>query len=97
MRCMKCQENSTSTGLVVHFVYISINAFVHYVWQIRINIPDRIIVYQYLPEDYESANKYFRAEACICYDFSVCKKVIIVILQYECVLVFIIIKLFMTD
>jgi len=44
----------------------------------NINIPDRIVAYQYLPEDYESAIKYFRAEVCICYDFSVCKKVIVV-------------------
>ena len=57
----------------------------------NINIPDRIAVYQYLPEDYESANKNCRGEVCVCYDFSVCKKVII--LLYECVFVCTIIKM----
>jgi len=43
----------------------------------NLNIPDRIVVYQYLPDNYKYADEYFRAEVCICYDFSVCKKVII--------------------
>jgi len=43
-----------------------------------VNVPDRIVVYHYLPEDYRSVDEYFRAEVCICYDFSACKKVIMV-------------------
>ena len=38
-------------------------------------IPDRIVAYHYLPEDYESMDK-FRAEVCFCYDLNCCKKVI---------------------
>ena len=37
-------------------------------------IPDRIIVYLYLPDDYKSADS-FRAEMCFCFDLSICKKV----------------------
>jgi len=39
-----------------------------------IEVPDRIVVYHYLPEDYQSAET-FRAELCFCYDLNVCKKV----------------------
>ena len=45
-----------------------------------VQIPDRIVAYHYLPEDYESLNK-FRAEVCFCYDLSICKKVISLILH----------------
>ena len=37
-------------------------------------IPDRIVAYHYLPENYESV-KSFRAEVCFCYDINICKKV----------------------
>ena len=38
-------------------------------------IPDRIIAYHYLPDDYKFADS-FRAELCFCYDLSICKKVL---------------------
>ena len=38
-------------------------------------IPDRIVAYHYLPEGYESMDK-FRVELCFCYDLDYCKKVI---------------------
>ena len=37
-------------------------------------IPDRIVAYHYLPENYESADT-FRAEICFCYDLDICKEV----------------------
>ena len=37
-------------------------------------IPDRIVAYHYLPEDFKLAD-IFRAELCFCYDLSICKKV----------------------
>ncbi|XP_065910403.1 uncharacterized protein [Dysidea avara] len=39
----------------------------------NINIPDRIMVYHYLPENYKSAIE-FKSEVCFCYDFTPCKK-----------------------
>ena len=44
-----------------------------------IKVPDRIVAYHYLPEDYESVNK-FRAEVCFCYDLNCCKKVMTILL-----------------
>ena len=40
-------------------------------------IPDRIVAYQYLPENYKSFDEFdeFIAELCFCYDLSICKKV----------------------
>ena len=38
-------------------------------------IPDRIVAYHYLPEDYKTVDE-FRAEVCFCYDLNCCKKVI---------------------
>ena len=38
-------------------------------------IPDRIVAYHYLPEDYKILDE-FRAELCFCYDLDYCKKVI---------------------
>ena len=40
----------------------------------RTELPDRIIVYHYLPEDYKSVDE-FKAEVCFCYDLNCCKKV----------------------
>ena len=40
----------------------------------KIQIPDRIVAYHYLPEDFKLAD-IFRAELCFCYDLSICKKV----------------------
>ena len=37
-------------------------------------IPDRIVAYHYLPEDYKTADT-FRAELAFCYDLEICKKV----------------------
>ena len=47
-------------------------------------IPNRIIAYHYLPENYESADT-FRAEICFCYDLSICKEVIICIQVFYCI------------
>ena len=40
-------------------------------------IPDRIVAYQYLPENYKSFDEFddFISEICFCYDLSICKKV----------------------
>lgn len=40
-------------------------------------MPDRIIAYHYLPEDFVSADS-FRAEVCFCYDLNICKQVIVI-------------------
>ena len=48
----------------------------------NIQIPDRIVTYHYLPEDYESLDK-FRAEVCFCYDLKICKKVIALVLDKQ--------------
>ena len=40
-----------------------------------LNIPDRIMVYHYLPNNYKSSDE-IRAEVCFCYDYTICKKVI---------------------
>ena len=40
-----------------------------------IQIPDRIVAYQYLPKNYKSLYD-FKAEVCFCYDLNCCKKVI---------------------
>ena len=40
-----------------------------------LQIPDRIVAYHYLPEDYKVLDE-FRAELCFCYDLDYCKKVI---------------------
>ena len=38
------------------------------------NIPDRIVAYHYLPENYDTADT-FKAEVCFCYDLNICKEV----------------------
>lgn len=50
-----------------------------------VQVPDRIVAYHYLPNDYELADT-FRAEICFCYDLSICKEVMMCILlhSYNC-------------
>ena len=50
-------------------------------------VPDRIMVYHYLSENYKSADT-FRAEICFCYDLNICKEVHTVnnmCLSYYCI------------
>ena len=69
------QETTEDYDIRDSFCILYTNHFCSYCFAAKgIKVPDRIVAYHYLPEDYESVDK-FRAEVCFCYDLNCCKKV----------------------
>ena len=65
----QCQINDTTfTVFSDHFCYKCLAI------KENTNIPKRVMMYHYLPENYKS-KKVFQAEVCFCYDLTFCKQV----------------------